>query len=492
MYLLPSGTMTTDITISSVRVRKASYWNFRFPTAITSAEYNHFIFAELVQEAVYPQFFDPRKIICLSLYYDDADEDTITIRNLEVTGHPDERRYRPLAVPKPQKVTALAKYSGDASGIERPWVLTDQSIWELDDNDNWNEIPLGELKQFSDGRNGQAWCQNDVYLYFSLGENVERYYNRNMDDIGPNRLSTPHPGDAIQLISYPGRVYGVFDGGTSSFSSIKLYRHSGWHEVYTALPVSHTTETLVTRRIKAAFIQPLPGKTYSKLWIQEGRGELFWVYLYNNPYHNETLSAQPASVLVTGKIRTNLVDLFKVFKSLKVVQNPKYTGTSRYNTRVLYRTSEDAGAWTEVVDYYDEASEEINLAASYVRAKWVQLAIFMFKVYTGDFLEALLLEYYTAVAGKYAYSFGTYFSELSQVTLNEQPCLVGNYNAQMETVIAKLKDWANTGTVLTQNCTYSPYHNKKVVLSYPGSAPIRNDSENQKEDFYLDMTTQEL
>ena len=86
---------------------------------------------------------------------------------------------------------------------------------------------------------GKAQGVNDVYLYFNLGRKFERYYSRNLDDVGPDLddgMPADRQGDLVAFVSYPGHVLVAVDVDEVLYccavSTIMMLNGSSWHELY--------------------------------------------------------------------------------------------------------------------------------------------------------------------------------------------------------------------------------------------------------------------
>ena len=142
----------------------------------------------------------------------------------------------PRYVTIPEKIMALEAYGDTQSN---PWVFTESVPYEIqsDNSDLPIPVPLRELTGIRSETTGRAHTVNDVYLYFNLDQHLQRYYNRSLEDVGPNReegLPSGRQGTPITLLTYPGRVFALIDAGDSGYSSVLVRKGSGWHEVYRA------------------------------------------------------------------------------------------------------------------------------------------------------------------------------------------------------------------------------------------------------------------
>ncbi|HLE03661.1 MAG TPA: hypothetical protein VI729_03490, partial [Anaerolineales bacterium] len=140
--------------------------------------------------------------------------------------------------PIESKIINIEAYaSSQTEELKNPWVFTENRPFEIQQqNDNQIvEMPLSEIAAFRSYENGLATCVNGPYLYFTLGKRIQRYYNRTLEDVSPDRAQANLPafkagiapppgqrgptiiqtggglresllGQPVKLLSYPGKV----------------------------------------------------------------------------------------------------------------------------------------------------------------------------------------------------------------------------------------------------------------------------------------------
>lgn len=137
---------------------------------------------------------------------------------------------------------------------------------------------LRQFPEVRDSNNGKTAITHDVYLWFSLLEGIERYYDGRLDDIGPNRdegLPAERRGTVSVLIEYASRVYAAIDGGQYGYSCILEHNGIGWHEMYRSPGLNQP--------IRGMGIQVIPGLDRSdRLWFSSGE-DIYWMPLSLNP-----------------------------------------------------------------------------------------------------------------------------------------------------------------------------------------------------------------
>jgi len=426
---------------------------------------------------------DASKILSVGLQLDtDLAEQTIYLSG-GVRILSDALKYRPM--PNDARINGLGVYAGSADDPrDNVWILSENQIYEIQsqNGDAIVPLPLGELKSVRDSITGIGRTINDVYMFFNLSNKIERYYSRVMEDIGPdldeglpdNRQGTPRT-----LLSFPGRVYACFDGGTDNYSSILVYKNSGWHEVYRA-PRKGV-------RIRGGGIQSIQGTTIKRLWFRQG-WDILWLPLSWNPLNDTEYVYTHEGFLETGRIYGGRRDIQKYFHSLKLATEQL---TASVTIRADYKT-DTTTTWTEISDVFDTSPyQEISLAtANNVSGRWIQ---FRLRFYTTDntktpVLIATILKALSIFEVKYTY---TLTFRLSDNDIN----LLGEQEADSAyTKRGVLDTWVASALPITMN-SISSFEDSKLVK--PSSVPVRRlkilkDKETGKETWICQMTFLEI
>lgn len=373
-----------------------------------------------------------------------------------------------IKLPASSKITGIIPYAGNATDpVINPWVITETGVYEIQSqNDNQVvELPIGEIKELRSEINGKAVAVNDVYLWFNLASRLERYYSRNLDDVGPDRdagLPSDRIGNPADLLSYPGRVYAAIDGGSSNTSSVLMY-DNGWHEVYRG----HRAGT----RILNVWTQSIPGEDFtSRMWVSQGP-DILWVPVSINPAQASSFKHAVEGHIESSWMYAGMQDVTKFFKSLTVFSD----GTASVGDIYLdYKIDQDT-TWTVVGKYatYYNLEKDFSSTNS-VRGNRIKIRLrFRTLVSSTPVLKAWLLKGIGIVPIKHGY---TWTSKLTEGNLNiDLWNTMGNAHGSLttvDTVLAKLDDWASAATVLTLRSIYSPLDNKTVVLEDPGISPM--------------------
>jgi hypothetical protein len=280
-------------------------------------------------------------------------------------------------LPAGERITGITGYAGGDETKMQPWAITESMIYPIDEAGLAIPLALGEIANLRSETNGQAHCVNGVYLYFNLGQKIQRYYNRQLDDVGPD-LEEGMPADRRgvigNLLSYPGRVIAAIDGEGSNISSV-LMLAGGWHELYRAPKAG--------MRIRSMAVQSMPVGV-SRLWVSCG-SDILWIPIALNPEQEGDYRYCHEATLITARITGGMQDVMKFYKSLKLATENLSTGVSPsidqfaqggQKVFVDYRTNSGT-TWIAVTDWYDVSPfQEVDISSTYnVSGRWIELRL---------------------------------------------------------------------------------------------------------------------
>jgi hypothetical protein len=305
-------------------------------------------------------------------------------------------------LPSDALITGLDSYTGGQDASEtNPWVFTENNVYEIQASSSYVAVPLAvrELASLRGANTGKATTMNDVYLYFSLGEEkLEQYYNRSLNDVGPDLgagLPSDRRGHISALASYPGGVYMAVDAGDDGYSSVLVRSGGGLHEVYRA-PQPGV-------RIEDIAIEPISGSKRQRLWISQ-YGDLVWVPVALNPENSEDYRFCHDAMLQVGKAFSSLQDVEKFFKSIKLISEDLSDGEQW--VEVDWRV-DGASSWTTISnDYVTSTSQEEDFSSGHsTEGVYVEVRL---RFYTNDNTKTpvvlgIMIEALTRVPVKFAW-----------------------------------------------------------------------------------------
>jgi hypothetical protein len=258
-----------------------------------------------------------------------------------------------------------------------PYVLKEDSFGSIE-SDIYAEIPVGEMAAVRSSYNGNAVMHFGVYLYFNMGEMIERYYDQRLDDVGPNRFEgMPEPRNGIvrKLLPYPGRYYAALFT-ESNVPSILCNNGIGWNEVWRPTRVDDAdsgatgdddkfdytvTDLAGSAGISDMIVQSISGNIIDKLWFNHG-GKLMYIPISINPQNDSNYTYRDLSMFETAWIYGNLKDVQKYWHSIKM--HSEGLASSGKLVKVEYKLDEDT-SWTEAGIANTSPIEELELSDSY-------------------------------------------------------------------------------------------------------------------------------
>ena len=225
------------------------------------------------------------------------------------------------------KVTNIEAY-GDPT---QPWIIKEDEIGSIE-NAIYSPVPLSEMRAVKHDMNGRAVMQYGVYLFFSLLDGVERYYNQRLDDIGPNRdLGFQHgrKGKVCDMLPYPGQVFMSYDAEWSGYSSILTWNGIGYHEL--------VRSPAPNMRIRNMWIQTTPDiDEPDRLYFVYGP-YIYYIHVSINPLAQKDYKYTDYGYIMSAKINGGFAEIYKYWHEARVFLD-KYAEDRQY-ARVSYRTT---------------------------------------------------------------------------------------------------------------------------------------------------------
>lgn len=369
------------------------------------------------------------------------------------------------------KIKRLIQY-GEERG--NPWLICEDGVYEVqtENSDLVVKLPLDELKQLADPTNGMGAATNDVYLYWNMGERLERYYSGKLEDLGPDRdegLPSGRSGIIRSMISYPGAIYAAVSG--CYYPSVLTRKSSGWHEVYRGpmcFKYVSTTLTQIPYEIYDIFCQSIPGQN-NRLWIAQ-KDEILSLPIQKNKmddYNQYTFQ----SVVVTPWIDFGFLDVSKRFIGLKIYSEDLDSIEEAQTIAVDYQleTGSLEGTWTRL-SYASNLLDSTQFITSpferklfsNVSARRIRLRFILNTLEndTRPILRAWILEAVLSLDVSNSFVLPVRLSDHATDLQNN-----ADETARIETLQAQIDTWAAAPpTVLTMTSIYSPADNKSVVI----------------------------
>lgn len=326
------------------------------------------------------------------------------------------------------------------------------------------EIELGELHTMMEQSNGKAHCVSNVYLLFNLGAGIERWYNDNLDDVGPNRddgIPSELQGTISSLLPYPGRYMAAIDGGSSNFSSVMMHNGTGWHDVYRA--------PMEGERILDLQFQAIPGTTLDRLWVSVG-SDIIWIPFPSmtlNPTNDSSYYYNHEGVLESGYLYAGMIDATKLFQSMKLfseslVENGQFVS-------VDYKLDDETKWRTIPSSFFTSPMKEINFSARGVTGKRLR---FRLRLETTDrsktpVIKTTVVEAISRVPVRYSYQFAYRITDEDR-----------DLNRNREQISAAKRQeiidgWAENLTPLVMRCWHILFDCMEVFIEPVQGAPIR-------------------
>ena len=375
------------------------------------------------------------------------------------------------------RITNIGEYGGETKKL---WVFRESSIFAMTRSGSMtyvaDEIPLQEMHSCGDWQNGEVAITHGTYYYFSYKEGIERYYNLQLDDVGPNRdegLPTNRRGVVSCMAGFPGKLFVSMDGDTTGYSSILAQAPtgeagSGWCELYRAPSTG--------LRIHSILFEPIPGSVIDRLWAVVG-SDIIWLPSAIQPLQDSNYTYVHECSLTTGYIYCGLYEIYKFFHSIFGIG--KNLGSTAW-IEVDYR-KENETAFTPIVgDINATPSDEIefdttSVGAKGINCKRIQLRFRLLTTSnsTPAILIASVLDNISRVPVKYAYG-------VAYRVMDQDRDINGEKDSQMVDTKQNLLDqWATQLTPLTLRTNYGRFDNKTVFIDPATMTPVTANPQNK-------------
>jgi hypothetical protein len=367
-------------------------------------------------------------------------------------------------------VNKITSYGDDRSN---PWLNTWDGLHEVQ-TENGNaviKVPLEELGEMSSPRNAVDVVTNDVYLYFSMAQRIERYHNQTLEDVGPNKdLGLPdyRSGDVVAMTSTPGGVLAAVGGNIPSI----LLRKTGWHEVYRApslIKIVSGYPNYNALPIYDMAAQPIPsGPTL--LWIAQGT-DICRICLSLDA--NNSVSSMHESSVITSWITMGFLDVPKTFRRLKLYTEGlagSGSGSRTERIRVYYQLETETADWTLLSynsngidnDNYIISPFETKLFPAGISARRIRLKFVINSQQRSSkiVVRSWVLDALLVLPVYHVYTLPVLLSD-TWPDMMTQP----DPTIRAETILSRLDNYASSPPeILTMNTVYSTSDSKSVII----------------------------
>jgi hypothetical protein len=359
-------------------------------------------------------------------------------------------------------------------GTVNLWIWTEGFIYKIN-NGKLDPIPLEELKTFMFYRNAQVVITHNVYLLFPWGNgSLQRYYDLNIDDVGPNRkegLPSGRQGPISALEPHPGKYLVAVDAGSGTSAVLFNNGSDNYHEIYRA--------PAADERIWDAQTQVVPDGP-SRLWIAMG-SDILWVpipYATVKPEQDSTFEFAYEAVCESGWIHAGMPDVWKFFHSFKSWAENLEADTDRtggIDVEMQYQFDTDL-TWRSLPEKFSEMpNQEIKikeiLGINAKRMKYRAILRTNDKSIT-PIVKSIVIENAMRIQIKYAFSFRV------RVADNDVNALGERDDKKALEKMDQIKEWVDNITPLYIR-TLDEWSDKKTIFMNP--IPYKKTKKSAKE-----------
>jgi len=372
-----------------------------------------------------------------------------------------------------EKIADIREYIDPDSGEKILWAFKTGSVYAIK-TDKPDKIPLDEMRAVMSFNNSRATLTHNVYVYFTLLQSLERYFNGVLDDVGPTSgrgLPANRKGPIVDLAGYPGRYYAAVDAGLLGYSSILCNNGTGWHEIYRSVTLG--------ARIRSIKFQVVHGTLPDRLYFNEAQQIKYL------PFPSETTdptqdSAYPftwESTVESSRLYAGMQDVNKLFDSIKVSADNLVEDVTWIE--LDYKVDDENNAWTTLPYPFilSPSQEEPLSEAVSLTGRWLmyRVRILTSNAYKTPQIRAMMVNCLSRVAIRYGWA-PTVRLKDNDVDLNGVP----DDLVTAEEKIALLDEWSESLEALTLESVFGPFHNQRVFLEGPNLGPYVDTDEGEK------------
>jgi len=368
------------------------------------------------------------------------------------------------------KITGIAPYGTPTM----PWVMKEDSFGAVS-NGIWAPVPISEMRSVRSEDNGAAVAQYGVYLYFSLLDGLEKYYDNRLDDIGPNLdegFVVGRRGRVSKIISYPGRPIILYDAGDTGESCI-LVQVEGWHEIQRAS---------IGRRIRDGIVQVIPGDTVDRLWYDVS-GSIYWIPIAVNPDNTTGYQYESYGYIVSSWFNGGFKEINKFWSALQLFT--KNLSASHIYINAAYQTDIDTIFHNTNGPFNVSPMQKGSLEATntaYGKRWRYRLWLITDNPSVSPIVEAVTVESITRVPMKSTWTLTAYADDAGRDLQGKHETLTA------KGLLDQLKTWANsdsTPTPLTMHSNLGMFDSKTVFIENPRIRPVNININGARQTVYV-------
>lgn len=373
------------------------------------------------------------------------------------------------------KITGVCVYGAPRT----PWVFKEDEFGPIA-NGIYAPVPLEEFSAVRSSDNGKASRQFGIYLFLSMLDGMERYYDNRLDDIGPNKdqgFPAERKGTVSDMIGYPGGMYLSIDAGGKGYSSVLFWNQLGYHDLYRS-PLGQS--------ITNVQVQVLPGDTCDRLWVAQG-DKAIWLYTSINPRRQADYQYTNTGYVISSWFNGGFGEVDKFWRSVRLFAEDLYRDAYGNQTYVNFYWQTDVDTtWHQANARFETSPvDEIGMGnTSYydVHGKRWRYKIELCRE-DGEpkilgprtpRVKAVTVDAITRLNSKKIWSI-SFLAEDGQVDLQGD---IQTLSAA--SLIEKLNSWANSDiqpTPLTLTAPIDLYNGKRVLIDSVSTQPIEVEME---------------
>ena len=364
------------------------------------------------------------------------------------------------------KITGLNEYPQMMNTQYKTlWINREGMIHSISGENVVDTINLEELSTVMEEWNGKSSMVHNVYYYFRwMRGGIQRYYNQQVDAVGPDRdtgLPEERQGQISDMLAYPGRYFAAIDA-VDGVSCVLLNNNSGWHEIYRAPNAGE--------RIRAIGFQAISGTRPDRLWISVG-DDIVWLVMPSNTlkaYYDKEAEYTHESVLVSSWMSIGMVDVIKQWGSMNIMA--EHLEADNVYIEADYQIDQDPTWYPMNEHYVTSPDQEVKFKANFgVSAKRLRYRL---RLQTNDksktpFVKAVVMKTVIKIGTKYSFGMSCR-NVVNDVNLRGEVETISPWD-RLETLL----EWANNATALHMEAFTYPFDNKIVFVDPPHVSNLR-------------------